>query len=312
MARRPTPPALTFRAAAVRVRVPASSANLGPGFDSLGLALDWFDDLVAQVNDEPGISVDAMGEGAEDLPKDGKHLVAKAMIAAFDAMGGRPAGLGIVTANHIPHSRGLGSSSAAIAGGIALARALVVGGDQLLDNAAALRVAAKLEGHPDNVAAALLGGVTIAWGGADEAEALKIAHHPSLYPIVCIPSAAVATKKARGLLPEQVPHADAAFNAGRAALLVAALTDHPELLLTATEDRLHQDYRQGVMSASHKLVHALRERGLAAVISGAGPSVLVLATSNVTAEVAEVAGAAFETHAVGVSAVGAHTVPLDA
>lgn len=312
MARRPPVPALTFRAAPVRVRVPASSANLGPGFDSLGLALDWFDDLVAQVNDEPGIAVDAMGEEAESLPKDGKHLVAKAMLAAFDAMGGRPAGLGIVTANHIPHGRGLGSSSAAIVGGIALARALVVGGDQLLDNSAALRVAAKLEGHPDNVAAALLGGVTISWGGAEEAEALRIAHHPSLFPIVCVPAAPVATKKARGLLPDQVPHADAAFNAGRAALLTAALTEHPELLFAATEDRLHQDYRQGAMSASHKLVHALRARGHAAVISGAGPSVLVLATSNVSAEVAEVAGAAFDTHSLGVSPVGAHPVALDA
>lgn len=312
MARRPTPPALTFRAAPVRVRVPASSANLGPGFDSLGLALDWFDDMVAQVNDEPGITVDSVGEGADTLPKDGKHLVAKAMLAAFDAMGERPAGLGIVTANHIPHSRGMGSSAAAIVGGIALARALVVGGEQLLDNAAALRVAAKLEGHPDNVAAALLGGVTIAWGEAESAQALRLVQHPSLYSILCVPAAPVATKKARGLLPEQVPHADAAFNAGRAALLVAALTDHPELLLAATEDRLHQDYRKSAMASSHALVQALRSRGHAAVISGAGPTVLVLATSNVSAEVAELAGDDFETNVVGVSSVGAHTVALDA
>lgn len=311
MARRPLP-SLTFKAAPVRVRVPASSANLGPGFDAMGLALDWFDDMVAQVDDEPGVVVDAMGEGADTVPKDAKHLVARSMLAAFDVMGARPTGLSIVTANHIPHGRGMGSSSAAIVGGIALARALVVGGDQLLSNEAALRIAAQIEGHPDNVAAALLGGFTIAWGGAENAEALRMLPNPNLYPVICVPSKPVATKKARGLLPTEVPHADAAFNAGRAALLTAAMTEHPELLFTATEDRLHQAQRRPAMPKSYALLTKLRERGHAAVISGAGPTVLVLATSNVAAEVAELAGDEFETQPVGIASVGAHVVALDA
>lgn len=312
MARRPVAPALTFRAAPVRLRVPASSANLGPGFDAFGIALDWYDDMVAQVSDEAGIFVDVVGEGADAVPRDAKHLVIKSMHAAFDAMGARPAGLSLVTANHIPHGRGMGSSSAAIVGGIVLARALVVGGDELLDDAAALRLAASIEGHPDNVAAALLGGVTIAWGGAEDATALRLAPAPSLQLVVCVPATPVATKKARGLLPEQVPHVDAAFNAGRAALLTAALTEHPELLLEATEDRLHQEYRKSAMPKSFALLKALRERGHAAVISGAGPTVLVLSTDNIASEVAAVAGEGFETEVVSVSKAGAHLVALDA
>lgn len=311
MARRPLP-SLTFKAAPVRVRVPASSANLGPGFDAMGLALDWFDDMVAQVSDEAGVFVDVQGEGADSVPRDAKHLVARSMLAAFDAMGARPTGLSIVTANHIPHGRGLGSSSAAIVGGITLARALVVGGDQLLSDAAALKIAAEIEGHPDNVAAALLGGFTIAWGGAEAAQALRMLPNPNLRPIVCVPSQAVATKKARGLLPETVAHADAAFNAGRAALLTAAMTEHPELLFTATEDKLHQDARRSAMVKSHNLLKKLRDRGHAAVISGAGPTVLVLATDHILEEVADLGGDDFDTYSVGISPVGAHVVALDA
>ena len=310
-ARRNAKPTLTFKASPVRVRVPATSANLGPAFDAAGLALDWYDDMVAQVVDEPGVVIDMVGEGAETLPRDGKHLIAKSMMAAFEAMGWKPAGLNIVTANHIPHGRGLGSSSAAIVGGIVMARALVVGGENLLDDVAALRLASKLEGHPDNVAATLLGGFTLAWGGADEAQALRVTPHPSIYPIACVPSNPVATKKARGLLPAEVPHADAAFNAGRSALLTMALTENPELLFIATEDKLHQDYRRSAMVESHKLVQRLRAAGLAAVISGAGPTVMVLATSNVSAQIVSIAGEKFEVHPLGVSKQGAHVVALD-
>lgn len=311
MAPRKSAPTLTFKAAPVRVRVPATSANLGPAFDAAGLALDWYDDMVSQVTDEPGIEIDMIGEGADTLPRDGKHLIAKSMMAAFEEMGGKPAGLNIVTANHIPHGRGMGSSSAAIVGGIVMARALVVGGDQLLDDAAALRLANRIEGHPDNVAATLLGGFTLAWTEPEDVKALRITPHPSIYPIVCVPSNPVATKKARGLLPAEVPHADAAFNAGRAALLTMALTENPELLFIATEDKLHQDYRRSAMVESHKLVQKLRAAGHAAVISGAGPTVLVLATSNVSAAVAEIAGTKFEVHPLGVSKQGAHQVAMD-
>ncbi len=310
--RRPSLPVLTFKAAPVRVRVPATSANLGPAFDCAGLALDWFDDMVAQVSDEPGVYIDMVGEGADTLPRDSKHLIAKSMMAAFERMGEKPVGLSIVTANHIPHGRGMGSSSAAIVGGIVMARALVVGGDNLLPDAAALSLASEIEGHPDNVAATLLGGLTLAWGSGADAQAIKITTDPNIAPVVCIPAGSVATKKARGLLPEFVQHADASFNAGRSALLTAALTEHPELLMVATEDKLHQQQRSSAMPKSYKLVEKLRAAGHAAVISGAGPTVLVLSTGNVAHEVAAIAGDGFETHAVAVSNQGAHIVAMDA
>jgi homoserine kinase len=310
MARKNALPILTFKASAMQVRVPASSANLGPGYDAAGLALDWYDDMVAQVLDEPGIFVDMVGEGADTLPRDGKHLVAKAMMAAFERMGEKPKGLYIATNNTIPHGRGMGSSSAAIVGGIVLARALVVGGDNLLDNHAVLSLASELEGHPDNVAATLYGGFTLAWGSGADAHAIRLDVDRSITPIVCIPADAVATKKARGLIPETVPHADAAFNAGRAALLTAAMVDRPDLLMTATEDKLHQDYRKSAMSKSHALVQKLRQAGHAAVISGAGPTVLVLTTASVIDSVAEIAGDKFETHLLAVAQQGAHVVPM--
>lgn len=311
MAKKKSAPVLTFKAAPVRVRVPATSANLGPAFDAAGLALDMYDEVIAQILDEPTIEIDIAGEGADELPRDGKHLIAKSMMAAFEVMGEKPQGLAIVSANQIPHGRGLGSSSAAIVAGIVLARSLVVGGEQILSNEAALKLASEIEGHPDNVAATLLGGFTIAWGGQAAAQAIRLSPNRDLRAVVCIPATAVATKKARGLLPEKVDHADAAFNAGRSALLVSAITDHPELLLTATEDKLHQDARKSAMPKSHALVQKLREKGHAAVISGAGPTVLVLTTGFVSEEIAKIAGEGFETIQLGISSVGAHTVTLN-
>jgi homoserine kinase len=244
---------LTFKAAPVRVRVPATSANLGSAFDSAGLALSIYDDLIAVVTDEAGITVDISGEGADTLPRNQKHLVAKSMVAAFEAMGGQPRGFALVTANRIPHGRGLGSSSAAIVGGIVLARALVLGGDQLLPNADVLALASELEGHPDNVAATLLGGFTIAWTeGVGQGYSMRPLDE--IVPVVCIPHTALATKKARGLLPDFVPHADAAFNAARSALLVAGMTHDPSLLMAATDDKLHQQQRREAMPRSIDLV----------------------------------------------------------
>jgi homoserine kinase len=265
---------VSFVAGPVAVRVPASSANLGPGFDALGLALTLHDEITAEVVGS-GLDVRVTGEGRSSVPLDETHLVVEAMHAAFDLMGGRPDGLRLSCVNAIPHGRGLGSSSAAIVGGIVLARALVVGGETLLDDAAAYQLAVDLEGHPDNVAAALLGGLTIAWieGAAAEVERLET----DVQVTVFVPSAEVSTQKARGLLPETVPHADAALNAGRAALLIAALTGSPGRLISATEDRLHQAYRAEAMPASYKLLRQLRVEGVPAIISGAGPTVLAFA-----------------------------------
>lgn len=302
---------LTFKAAPARVRVPATSANLGSAFDSAGLALSLHDDLVAVITDEPGVTVDISGEGADTLPRNHKHLVAKSMLAAFDAMGGRPRGFALVTANHIPHGRGLGSSAAAIVGGILLARALVLGGEQLLPDAEALALASELEGHPDNVAAALLGGFTIAWTeGVGQAYSMRPLDE--IAPVVCIPHAALATRKARSLLPEVVPHIDAAFNAARSALLVAGMTQDPSLLLVATDDKLHQQQRREAMPRSLDLVARLREAGIPAAISGAGPAVIALTTRAQAGLVSGLVGARFDVLQLEVDTSGATVVPLDA
>ena len=257
----------------VRVSVPATSANLGPGFDSLGLALDLRDVLTGQVVDA-GLAVEVAGEGTDDVPRDESHLVVRAMRAAFAQMDAHPSGLRLRCENAIPHARGLGSSSAAIVGGIALARALVADGSVLLDDDAAFRLAAELEGHPDNVAPAWYGGFVICGREGDHFYAVPSAVDPRVAAVVLVPPYPLSTEVARGLLPATVPHADAAANAGRTALFVAALAGAPEHLLTATRDLLHQDYRRPAMAESLALVDALRSDRIAAVVSGAGPTVL--------------------------------------
>jgi homoserine kinase len=300
-----------FRAGAAHVRVPATSANLGPGYDALGLALGIYDDVVARVG-EDGLLIDVAGEG-EDLPHDENHLVVRAMRATFERLGGQPRGLELSCANRIPHGRGLGSSAAAIVGGILLARALVLGGDEALTDEDVLGLACELEGHPDNVAATILGGLTIAWNEADgTARALRRDVDPRVLPVVFIPPFESSTKAARGVLPEAVPHRDAAFNSGRAALLVAGLTGSPEVLVPATEDTLHQPYRASVMPESAALVGELRSSGAgrhAAVVSGAGPTVLVLATSAAEAKELEAdAPAGWRIVAPGVAVTGGQLV----
>jgi homoserine kinase len=291
---------VTFVDGPVAVRVPASSANLGPGFDALGLALSLHDQITAEIIDS-GLEVRVSGEGQDGVPLDETHLVVEAMHAAFDLMGGRPSGLRLTCVNVIPHGRGLGSSAAAIVGGIVLARALVEEGTTLLDDAAVYQLAVDLEGHPDNVAAALFGGLTIAWidGAAAEVEKLTTGVEVTVF----VPPSAVSTAKARGLLPDTVPHRDAALNAGRAALLIAALTVAPHRLISATEDRLHQAYRAEAMPGSYKLLRQLRVDGVPTIISGAGPTVLAFARG-----VAEAAPDGWIVHELAVDQTGATVV----
>ncbi|GAA1821776.1 homoserine kinase [Luedemannella flava] len=275
---------MAFLTAPVRVRVPASSANLGPGFDSLGLALTLYDDVTARVTGG-GVRVTVRGEGADDLPTDGSHLIVSTMNAAFDRLGGRPDGIELLCENHIPHARGLGSSSAAVVAGILLARALVEQGSALLDDFAVMRLAAEIEGHPDNVAPTLLGGFTIAWTtrparGHGGTRAVRLEALEGIRPVIFVPSQLGFTAAARAALPATVPHADAAFNASRTALLVHALTRTPALLFDATEDRLHQEYRSPAMPDTAKLLATLREEGIAAVVSGSGPTVLALVADD--------------------------------
>jgi homoserine kinase len=297
-----------FRAAPLRVRVPATSANLGPGFDALGLALTLHDEVMVQVSDEPELVVDVAGMGAAAVPRNGRHLVVRSMRAAFRRLGGPPRGLHVVCANHIPHGRGLGSSAAAIVAGVVAARGLVVGGTERMDDAAALELAAELEGHPDNVAACLRGGLTVAWGGASQARAVAVPVDRRVAPVAFVAGSSSSTKAARRLLPEVVPHADAARNAGRAALLLHALRSEPALLMEATEDLLHQPYRAPAMPRSAALVTELRAAGIPAVVSGAGPTVLALTTKRTREEAMAHARRGWTPMALDVDTAGATIV----
>jgi len=271
---------MAFLTSQVSVRVPATSANLGPGFDSLGLALSLHDTITARVGGD-GVRVSVCGEGADELPPDERHLIVTTMLTTFDLLGDRPDGFELICKNAIPQARGMGSSSAAIVAGILLARHLVEGGVALLDEPAVIRLAAEIEGHPDNVAPCVLGGFTIAWRrdaalGDGGVRAVLLGDTKGVLPVIFVPVQRGYTAHARAVLPTTVPLTDAAFNAARTALLVRALTGTPELLFDATEDRLHQEYRAAAMPDTAKLVTALREKGMAAVVSGAGPSVLAL------------------------------------
>ena len=298
----------------VLVRVPATSANLGPGFDALGLALSLHDEIEVRVT-ASGLDIEVSVEGAGDVGDAGeKHLLVRAMRAAFDDLGGpQPAGLALRCVNRIPHGRGLGSSAAAIVAGVLAARALA-GASLAADDA--LPLANALEGHPDNVAPCLFGGLTIAWTTDAAARAVRLDTLPQVRPVAFIAPSPVSTEVARGLLPATVPHADAAGNAGRAALLVAALTARPDTLLDATEDRLHQDYRAPAMRATHDLVRGLRAAGVPAVVSGAGPTALAFLTGEVTegdletlGSIARETGMAWRIKPLDVERRGASVIP---
>ncbi|MCU1670487.1 MAG: thrB [Blastococcus sp.] len=260
--------------ASVRVRVPATSANLGPAFDCAGLALTRYDLLDFAVLPS-GLEVDVTGVGAGELPSDESHLVVRAFRAACAELGWTPPGLRVVAQNAIPQGRGMGSSAAAVVAGVFGAWALCPD-VEAIDLDAVLRLVTELEGHPDNVAPCLLGGATLSWTEPAGARAVRLEVAPEILPVVLVPEATLSTHVARGLLPELVRHDDAAFNAARTGLLVHALTAEPCMLLTATDDRLHQRQREAAMPATIALVDTLRAAGHAAVVSGAGPSVLVL------------------------------------
>jgi homoserine kinase len=252
----------------VRVTVPASTANLGSGFDALGLALALYDVVEVTVTGE-GIKGTITGEGA-DLLVDENHLVVRALLAAADRLELDLPGVRLRCVNAIPQARGLGSSAAAVVAGVAAAYALA---DRELDGDA-LQLAAAFEGHADNVGACLHGGLALAWSEPGPTyHAVRFEPHAALRPVLLLPDGRSATAQTRGLLPDAVPHVDAAFAAGRCALAVHALTTWPPLLLTATEDRLHQDYRAAAWPDTMRVVRALRENGVAATVSGAGPAV---------------------------------------
>jgi len=299
---------------AVTVQVPATTANLGPGFDTLGLALAKYDHLEVRVREEPGVTVEVHGVGEGEVPTDESNLVVKAIAHTFAAYHLPMPGLNLVAQNVIPHGRGLGSSGAAIVSGILAAKGLLEGIVDI-DAEALLALATQMEGHPDNVAPALFGGLTIAWMTPEGPKHKKLMVHRGVKPLVFVPEHVMSTALARSLQPESVPHEDAVFNLSRSALLIAALIQSPELLLTATEDKLHQSYRAAAMPETNRLITLLREKGFAAVVSGAGPSILVLASDPgqrlVAAElVAEASDTPWRALMLAVDFQGATVTPL--
>jgi homoserine kinase len=260
----------------VFVEVPATTANLGPGFDTLGMALTIHDTLTATLVDTPGIRVDVHGVGEGEVPTDETNLIARSMAHAFASKKIPVPGVHLEAHNVIPHGRGLGSSGAAIVSGVMAAKGLLEG---IVEFSASelLALATDMEGHPDNIAPSLFGGLTIAWMTEEGPKHKKLSVHRGVSLVVAVPEdASMSTQLARSLQPETVPHQDAIFNLSRSALLIAALIQSPELLFEATEDRLHQNYRASAMKDTDELLQKLRSQGYPAVVSGAGPSVLVL------------------------------------
>lgn len=280
MAAKKVNPGVTFKATMSQISVPATSANIGPGFDCLGIALELRDRYAAQILDDATFDVDVSGEGADEVKKDGKNLVIRSMMAGFEFMGNKPQGIALRSLNVIPHGRGLGSSASAIVGGLALARSLVLTGEQYMSDEDLITLATEIEGHPDNVAAAFYGGATIAWSEKGVGRAVNLKVDPRIKAMLLVPENQVPTAKARKLLPESISHHDAVLNSTNTALLVHALAERPDLLLTATADLLHQNYRAEAMPKSIALIEKLRGAGVAAVLSGAGPSVMILYTGD--------------------------------
>jgi homoserine kinase len=315
------PGAVPWRRGPVRVTVPATSANLGPGFDALGLALTLYDEVEVEVT-ERDLTIEIEGEGVEEVAKGADHLIARTMRAAFQAINDRraaagplrrptrtpawPPGLRLRCVNKIPHGRGLGSSAAATVAGIVAARELHPDG-HLLGDETAFTLATELEGHPDNVAPCLAGGLTISWRSASGIHWAGLDMVTGLEPVVFVPAQRLLTERARDLLPGSVPHADAAANAGKTGLLVAVLTGAlpPDRLFDATEDRLHQHYRVPAMPESATLLDRLRTIGIPAVISGAGPAVLALATAAQADSIAAEVGNGWHIHPLNVDPHGA-------
>ncbi|AXJ11381.1 homoserine kinase [Arthrobacter sp. PM3] len=266
----------------VTVRVPATSANLGPGYDSLGLALTLHDTLTVETLTSGELEFELSGEGAESLPRDATHLVVKALTEALHRLGYRHEGLRITADNVNPHGRGLGSSASAVVAAVSAANALVPA-ESRRGREWILQLTSEMEGHPDNVAPAIFGGLALSWQDSDQYSSTCATVAPSVIPVVAVPDYELSTEAARALLPASVGHHAAAMNSGRAALLIHALTANPEFLLAGTEDYLHQSYRAEAMRPSAGLIAALRRAGHAAVVSGAGPTVLVLANGEAEA-----------------------------
>lgn len=269
------------------ITVPGSSANLGPGFDTLGLAVGIYDTVEVEVT-EGGLEVEVYGEGEDDLPRDGSHLVVKAIRSGLNAAGAEAPGLRVVCTNAIPQSRGLGSSAAAAVAGVVAANALA--GNPLTTDQV-VQLSSAFEGHPDNAAASVLGSAVVSWtttpvdGSQPGYKAVSVEVDPRIRATALVPDFHASTQAVRRVLPSHVTHTDARFNVSRVAVMTVALQKHPELLWEGTRDRLHQPYRADVLPVTAEWVNRLRNRGYAAYLSGAGPTIMVLSTEPVDAKV---------------------------
>ncbi|MFR9853573.1 homoserine kinase [Corynebacterium striatum] len=266
------------------VTVPASSANLGPGFDTLGIALSLYDTVEVAVTNS-GLEVEIFGEGAEDLPRDGSHLVVKAIRSALNAADVSAPGLRVVCNNNIPQSRGLGSSASAAVAGVAAGNGLA--GFPLTEQQV-VQLSSAFEGHPDNAAASVLGNAVVSWTtvpvdghSLPEYKAVTVDVHKDIKATALVPNFHASTQAVRRVLPSHVTHGDATFNVSRTAVQVVALQNYPELLWEGTRDRLHQPYRADVLPVTSEWVNRLRNRGFAAYLSGAGPTAMVLHTEPI-------------------------------
>lgn len=264
----------------ITVRVPASSANLGPGFDCFGLALDLCNEVTFDTDAEPG--VEWHGEGAGELPTDGSDLVSRTIAHVVSLSDLTPPPMRLIGRNDIPVERGLGSSSAAAVAGVVIGSILADraagddagdgAGKSALDRESVFALAAEVEGHPDNAAPATFGGFTIAVPGGP---VRRLDPHPDLSPVALVPiEIRLATGEARAVLPQVVPRDDAIFNLAHAAIMVHAVTREPSLLSEVMLDRLHQAVRLSLLPQVEEMFETLREQGIAVCVSGSGPTLL--------------------------------------
>ncbi|AZA13306.1 homoserine kinase [Corynebacterium choanae] len=273
-----------------QVKVPASSANLGPGFDTLGIAVTLYDDVTVEVT-ESGLAVEVTGEGAGEVPLDERHLVVRAIRSGLAAAGVQAPGLKVTCHNRIPQSRGLGSSASAAVAGVAAANGLA---GFVLDDAQIVQLASEFEGHPDNAAASVLGGAVVGWteipvDGETQPQyrAYRVPIDERIRSTALVPNFKASTQAVRQVLPDTVKHVDARFNVSRCAVMLVALSQNPELLWEGTRDRLHQPYRADVLPVTAEWVNRLRNLGYPAFLSGAGPTAMVLSIEPVAPELLE-------------------------
>lgn len=276
----------------VTVRVPATTANLGSGFDCVGMAFDWYDEITLDVLDQPGLEVEVSGEGAHQVPRDERHLVVQSVRSGLAAFGADVPGMRLACHNTIPHSRGMGSSASAIVGGLALAWGVAHPGEPI-DRSALTRLATAAEGHPDNAGAAVWGGAILAWAREGTVSLVQLELPQDFRAVAFVPTIESKTHEARAVLPDTVTRADAVNQAIAAAALPLALTRRPDLLFDATADLLHQRYRAPMMPSSYDLMLRLRDAGVPAAISGAGPTVIAVGLDEQLAGVGSVDTGAF-------------------